>query len=192
MTEVKESKEIEVKKKEKTEVEEKEGKKSRELSLRRESPFSLFQQMDRLFDDLNRNFFDDWFWPFRTRRRRPLSLVITENEPLFRTPLSNITEDENNYNITAEIPGLDKQDIEITIKDNTLEIKGEVKEEKKEEKEGELIRRECYASSYYRAFSLPENIDADNIEANLEKGILTVKIPKVEPPEPEKKKIEVK
>ena len=73
-----------------------------------------------------------------------------------------------------------------------MEIKGEHKEEKKEEKEGQLVRREYHSSSYYRAFNLPENIDEDKIDANLEKGILTVKIPKVTPPEPEKKKIEIK
>ena len=67
-----------------------------------------------------------------------------------------------------------------------------MKEETKEEKEGELIRKEYHSASYYRAFSLPEHIDDSNIEANLEKGILTVKIPKVEPVEPEKKKIEIK
>ena len=147
--------------------------------------------MDRLFEDLNRNFMDDWIWPFGSRRR-PLSLVISENEPMFRTPLANINEDEKNFMVSAELPGLDKSDIEITVHDGNLEIKGEIKEEKKEEKEGELIRREYHSSSYYRAFSLPENIDEDNIEANLEKGILTIKIPKVEPVVPEKKKIDIK
>ena len=187
-----EEKKIEVKKQDKSEEEKQEDQKSREIAVRRESPFSLFQQMDRLFDDLQKNFFDDMYWPFGWRRRRPLSLVIREDEPIFRTPLANITEDEKFYNITAELPGLDKGDIEITIQDNNLEIKGELKEEKKEEKEGELIRREYHSSSYYRAFSLPENIDADKIEANLDKGLLTVKLPKVEPPEPFKKKIEIK
>jgi HSP20 family protein len=119
-------------------------------------------------------------------------LIIRESEPIFRTPLANITEDEGFFNINAELPGLDKGDIEISIQDGNLEIKGEVKEEKKEEKEGELVRREFRSSSYYRCFTLPENIDEDKIDANLEKGILTVKIPKVEPKEPEKKKIEIK
>jgi len=72
-----------------------------------------------------------------------------------------------------------------------LEIKGEQKEEIKEEKEG-YVRREFSSASYYRAFSLPENIDEDAIDANLEKGILTVKIPKKEFEKKEKKKIEIK
>ena len=181
-----------MKKQEKTEEEKQEDQKSRELSVRRESPFSLFQQMDRLFDDLQKNFWNDTYWPFGWRRSRPLSLVIKEDEPIFRTPLANITEDDNFYNITAELPGMDKADLEITIQEGKLEIKGEQKEETTEEKEGELIRREYHSSSYYRAFTLPENIDENAIEANLDKGLLKIKLPKVEPPEPVKKKIEIK
>ena len=166
---------------------EKDEQKSRELSIRRESPFSLFQEMDRMFNDLWRNF-DESFWPFRKRRYEPLRW---EEVPIFRTPLSNITEDERNYNISAELPGLSKGDIEITFRDGILEIKGEQKEEKKEQKEG-FVRREFSSASYYRAFSLPENIDDEAIDANLEKGILKVKIPKKEPKKVEMKKIEVK
>ena len=179
---------IEITKKEKQE-ESKEGKKSRELTVRRENPFSLFQEMDRMFD----SFFNDDFWPFSwTRRRRPLGLLIREDEPIFRTPLSNITETEDAFEISAELPGMDKSDIQLTITENKLEIKGEQKEEKKEEKEGEYVRRECRSTSFYRAFNLPENIDENSIDANLEKGVLKVKIPKVEPPKPEKKQIEIK
>ncbi len=181
---------VEIKKKENEGK--KDDKKSHELSMRRENPFSLFQEMDKLFDDVSRAFFDDR-WPFDSRRRRPFGLVIREDEPMFRTPLANISETKDNFMISAELPGMDKGDLEITIHDGMLEIKGEHKEEMKEEgKKGELIRREYRSSSYYRAFNLPEYIDENKIEANLEKGILSVKIPKVEPPKPEKKKIEIK
>jgi len=183
---------IEVKKKGKSNEEKKEDKKTREITVRRESPFSLFQEMDQMFNEMQRNFFDDWNWPFSRQRTRPFSLIRREDEPIFRTPLVNITEDDKSFAITAELPGLDKGDIEITIQDGMLEIKGEVKEEKKEEKDGELVRREYRSSSYFRAFSLPDNIDEDNIDANLDKGVLILKIPKVEPVEPEKKKIEIK
>lgn len=166
---------------------EKNEKKSHELVVRRESPFSLFQEMDRMFDNLWRGF-DDYFWPFRRRRYEPIKW---EDLPVYRTPLSNIVEDDEKYSITAELPGLDKGDIEITFHDGMLEIKGEQKEERKEEKEG-YVRREYSSSSYYRAFSLPENIDEETIDASLEKGLLNVKIPKKEPEKKEKKKIEVK
>jgi len=179
---------IEVTKKE-TQEEAKEGKRSRELTVRRENPFSLFQEMDRMFE----NFFNDDFWPFGwTRRRRPFGLIVREDEPIFRTPLSNITETDNAFEISAELPGMDKSDIQLTITNNMLEIRGEQQEEKKEEKEGEYVRRECRSTSFYRAFNLPENIDENSIDANLDKGVLKVTIPKVEPPKPEKKQIEIK
>lgn len=160
---------------------------AREITIRRDSPFSLFQEMDRFFDDM----FNDTWWPFSRRAQRPLSLLIRESEPRFRTPLANIHETETEFNITAELPGINKGDIELTIQDGVLEIKGESEEEKKEEKEGQLIRREYRSSKYYRAFNLPEHIDDNKIEANLEKGILNITIPKVEPKEPEKKKITI-
>jgi HSP20 family protein len=180
---------IEITKKEGKE-ETKEGKKSRELAVRRENPFSIFQEMDRMFD----NFFnDDVWWPFGySRRRRPFSLVIRDDEPIFRTPLSNITETDKTYEISAELPGMDKSNIQLTITDNMLEIKGEQKEEKKEEKEGQYVRRESRSTSFYRAFNLPDNIDENGIDANLDKGVLKVTIPKVEPAKPEKKQIEIK
>ncbi len=182
---------IEVKK-ETTQNKNKEESKTHELSVRREHPFSLFQEMDRFFDDLSRNFFNDWYWPFGGRRKPGLSIVFSDNEPIFRTPLANIKADDNFFNITAELPGLEKGDLEITIQDGNLEIKGEVKEESKEEKDGQLIRREYHSSKYYRCFNLPENINEDKIEAKLDKGLLTVKIPKIEPSMPEKKKIDIK
>ena len=162
-------------------------KKSRELAIRRESPFSLFQEMDRMFDNLWRSF-DESFWPFSRRRHEPLKW---EELPFYRTPLSNIVEEEKSYNITAELPGLDKGDLTITFHDGMLEIKGEQKQEKKEEKKG-FVRREFSSASYYRAFSLPENIDSEAIDAKLDKGILKITIPKKEPEKIEKKKIEVK
>jgi HSP20 family protein len=180
------SEKIEIKKG-KDHKKEKDEKKRHEIAVRRESPFSLFQEMDRMFDNLWRDF-DESFWPFRTRRYKPIKW---ENLPVYRTPLSNITEDEDSYKISAELPGLDKADIEITFHDGMLEIKGEQKEEKKEEKEG-FVRREFSSASYYRAFSLPENIDVDAIDAGLEKGILNLKIPKKEPEIKEKKRIKIK
>jgi HSP20 family protein len=179
--------EIEIKSKEDTQDVVKADKKSRELTVRRESPFYLFQEMDRWFDDV----FNDFLWPVNRRRPNPFNLVVRDIEPIFRTPLTNIHEAEDHFDITAELPGINKGDIELTIQDGKLEIKGESKEETNEEIEGQSVRREFRSSKYYRAFNLPEYIDEDNIEANLEKGMLKIRIPKVKPPEPTRKKIEV-
>ncbi|MEJ2277629.1 MAG: Hsp20/alpha crystallin family protein [Candidatus Lokiarchaeota archaeon] len=172
---------IDVKKKEGKEPKKAEDEKSRELSVRRGNPFSLFQEIDKMFDDFWR---EDSMWPIR--RRKPIKW---DEIPYFRTPLTNITETDKSFDISAEIPGLDKGDIEITLQEGTLEIKGEQKQEKEEKKEG-YVRREYSSASYYRAFELPDNIEKDDIEANLEKGILKISIPKKKP-EP-KKKIDIK
>jgi HSP20 family protein len=166
-----------------------EEEKSRELSIRRDNPFSLFQEVDKMFDEMTRNF-SDWFAPSRFPRFG--DLMKREEGPLFRTPLTNIKESDGEFEISAEMPGLDKGDIEVSLHDGLLEIKGEVEQEEKEEEEGEVVRSEYRSSRYYRAFTLPENIDEDEIDANLDKGVLTVKVPKKEPEPVEKKKIEVK
>ncbi len=180
-------KKIEVKKEKKEKDE-----KSRELALRREKPYSLFQELDNYFNEMAHGFFDDWFVPFRFRKTQPYSLSLLEKEPFFRTPLANITEDDKSFNIQAELPGLDKENITISIHDYNLEIKGEKREEKKEEKEGEFVRKEYHSTSYHRIFNLPENIDEDGIDADLDKGVLKIRIAKKEPEKKERKIIDIK
>lgn len=137
-------------------------------------------------------FFEDLWKPFRLFDYEPFSLSVFDEDPFFRTPLANITEDEKAYHLQAELPGLDKGDLEVTIHDGMLEIKGEKKEEHEEKGEEGYVRREYSSSSYYRNFELPENVDEDLIDATLEKGVLKLKMPKRELEEKEKKKIEVK
>jgi HSP20 family protein len=163
--------------------------KLKELAIRRSYPFPLFQHMDRIFDKMTRDF-DRSFWrPFSIRHFDRPEVDI---EPIFRTPLANVSEDDTAYSIAAELPGLEKGDIEITMHEGKLEIKGE-KKEKHEEKKGNLVRKEFSSSSYSRVFQLPDNADQDaDIDATLEKGILNIKIPKKEQEPKEKKKIEIK
>ena len=123
-----EKEEIEIISKEETPEETKDDEKTREITVRRESPFSLFQEMDRWFDDV----FEDFLWPFNRRRSNPFHLTVRDIEPIFRTPLTNIKETEDHFDITTELPGINKGDIELTIQDGKLEIRGETKEEKTE------------------------------------------------------------
>ncbi|MFX1295928.1 MAG: Hsp20/alpha crystallin family protein [Promethearchaeota archaeon] len=199
MSEVKEDKKIEIKKEEHSESKEeitteetpKDEKKEGQIELRRiYRPLSTFRGIDRFFNDITR-WFDDMFWrPFRWDFE-PFSLKLFDEDDFFRTPLSNITEDDEGYHLTAELPGLDKGDLEIKIHDGTLEIKGEKKEEHEEKKDG-YVRKEYNSSSYYRTFKLPENVDDDKIDATLDKGVLKLELPKRELEGKEIKKIEVK
>ena len=159
--------------------------KSREIAIRRENPFSLFENMDRHFQELEKSF-DDYFWGSSK------TIIPKRSELFYRTPLTNISEDEKCYKVVAEVPGLDKKEIDISFRNGLLEIKGESKEESKEEdKEGKIVRREYKSSSYYRAFTLPENADEKGIVASLDKGILTVTLPKKAIEPKEKRKIEI-
>lgn len=153
---------------------------SKELQTRRERPFSLFQEMDNMM----RRFEESLWRPFK-------SSMPTFNESLIRTPLANVKEDEKNFKIDLEVPGLDKQDINISYHKGLLEINGEAKESIEEEDE-DVVRREYHSSKFYRAFNLPENIQEDKIDAELDKGVLKINVPKKKVKEEEKKQIKIK
>jgi HSP20 family protein len=104
-------------------------------------------------------------------------------------PLVNVTEDKDNYFVRAELPGLKAEELNIAITANNLTISGE----RKIPSEGDNVRyhrREREAGSFNRIIALPRDVEADNVEAGLVDGILTVTIPKAEVAKP--KQITVK
>ena len=94
-----------------------------------------------------------------------------ESSTIFTKPEFNVYENEKNFVIEAAVPGMDKKDFNIELKDNVLEISSEreAKEEKKDEKY--FYKGFCYGS-FKKSYSLPENIDKDKINAGYENGIL--------------------
>lgn len=104
------------------------------------------------------------------------------------TPSVDIYETESDLVLTAEVPGIDENDVEIKIEDNTLTIKGDRNFEK-ETKEENYHRIERSYGSFYRSFTLPRNIDQDKIKAENENGILKVIMPKKPELKPKKVKI---
>ena len=105
-------------------------------------------------------------------------------------PATEVREDEKNYVIAAELPGLKKDDIEIGVADGVLTIKAEKKAEEKRE-EGNVHYSERRYGTYRRDFRLGENVDLDNIKADFTDGVLTVTLPKAEPAQPETRKISI-
>lgn len=104
-------------------------------------------------------------------------------------PLVNVTEDIDTYFVRAELPGLKAEDLNIAVTGNNLTISGE----RKIPSEGDNVRyhrREREAGSFNRIIALPRDVDADNVEAVLVDGVLTVTIPKAEVAKP--KQITVK
>lgn len=96
-----------------------------------------------------------------------------------RLPSLDVINRDSEVLIKAEVPGFDKKDINITIADGILTIKGQSSKESKEEK-GDYYRREISSSSIARSVSLPTNVDDSKIIANLKNGILEIKLPKSE------------
>lgn len=151
------------------------------------SPFeTLRREIDRLFDD---------FHPFDWRLPSARSMFRFE-VPRLRaewqvTPAMDLVEKEKEYEITVELPGIDEKDIEIKLANRTLTIRGE-KTEEKEEREKDYHLSERRYGSFQRSFLLPEGVDADKIEANFVKGILSVTLPKTAEAQQAEKKITVK
>ena len=101
----------------------------------------------------------------------------------------DVIENDQEYIVKASVAGFDPEKTEITYDDNTLSIKGEVTEENKESEEGKYHIRERSFGSFYRSISMPGVIDAEQISAETDNGILVVHLPKK--PETQPKKIAV-
>ncbi|EDM23211.1 Hsp20/alpha crystallin family protein [Caminibacter mediatlanticus TB-2] len=137
------------------------------------------------------------FDPFRELQdiERRIGAVLSANKPTAPvkvesfTPAVNERVDEKGYYLEIDLPGVKKEDIDISVNDGVLVISGERKLEKKEEKPN-YTRIESFFGRFERAFKLPADADLDNIEAKYEDGVLKVFIPKKQ--KPAGKKIEVK
>ncbi len=136
---------------------------------------SLQERINRLFDDT-------------------LRAASEGDEELMRgawAPAVDIHETGEGFVVTADLPGVKREDIEIDLKDNTLTIKGEKKFEEKVPKEN-YIRIERSYGKFVRSFSLPNNIDPGKISAAFKDGTLVLDIPKKEEAKPRQITIDVK
>ena len=106
-------------------------------------------------------------------------------------PKVNVYEYEDRIGIIAEIPGLDKSQLNVEVEDGTLTISGD-KHGVWEEEGAKVIRRELKASSFKRSFTLGELLDGDNIKANFKDGVLSISVPKTEPEKPKKTFVKIK
>ena len=100
-------------------------------------------------------------------------------------PKVNVYEYDDKVGIVAEIPGLDKKQLNVEVEEGILTISGE-KHNTFEDDGAKVLRRELKQSSFKRSFELGEQLDGDNIDARFKDGVLTVSIPKIEPEKPKK------
>jgi HSP20 family protein len=98
-------------------------------------------------------------------------------------PETDMSETEEAFLLTVDLPGLSKKDIQVSYKDHRLTISGERKQESKEE-EKDYIRQERYIGKFTRSFTLPGEIKEDKIKASFKDGVLSITVPKVEAKKP--------
>ena len=89
----------------------------------------------------------------------------------------DVSEDDDKFEIAAEVPGVDEKDISLTIKDDRLTLKGEKKTERKEEKKNFYMKERSYGS-FVRSFQLPDSVKADKVRAKFANGVVTIEMPK--------------
>ncbi len=100
-------------------------------------------------------------------------------------PKVNVYEYDDKVGIVAEIPGLNKKQLDVEVEDGVLTISGD-KHSTFEDEGAKVLRRELKQSSFKRSFELGEQLDGENIDANFKDGVLSVSIPKIEPEKPKK------
>ena len=149
-------------------------------------PFeNLKQEVDRLFDE-----FDSGFW--RTPFRRSLFGFETPRaRAMVAAPATDVTEKDGAYDIAVELPGMEEKDIDVSVANGMLTIKGEKKQEKEEKRKDYYLSERRYGS-FERTFGLPDGVDTDKIAANFKKGVLTITLPKTPEAQKQEKKIAVK
>ena len=162
-------------------AEKEKAKETRELAPWR--PFSDLTRWERDMERMMDDFFD--------RRMRPWwpERWLRTEEMMTHAPAMDIFQDKDDIVVKAELPGMEKDDIEVNLTDHTVTIKGEEKQEKEIKKE-HYYRSERSYGGFVRTLQLPADVQADKIKASFKNGVLEVRLPKTE--EAKTKEIKVK
>ncbi|MCB1334939.1 MAG: Hsp20/alpha crystallin family protein [Roseivivax sp.] len=144
---------------------------------------SLRNEIDRLFDDFGAGLMQ------HPLSRRMQALLPAGGDWAVR-PATEFVECDGEYRITAELPGMSVEDIDIKLSDGTITIRGHKSEEKKEEKEDYLVSERRYGE-FQRSLTLPSGVDADAVKADFSNGVLTVTLPKTREAKQKERKVEV-
>jgi HSP20 family protein len=130
-----------------------------------------FEEMDRLFDSfLSRN----WLSPFNYSWPRKQMFQSSLNTKI---PTVDVIDRDNEIVVKCEIPGVDKKDLEVTMTDNSITIKGNTRKEEKEEK-GDYYYREISSGSFSRTVSLPCDVNSSDTKSSFKDGVLELTVPK--------------
>jgi len=133
---------------------------------------SPFDEIDRMFDHyFRRGFMRPWRfeWPS----------IPEISLPEMKVPKVDVVDRENEVLVKAEVPGVEKKDLDISVSDNSVTIKGSTRHEEKEEK-GDYCRQEITTGSFSRTVALPADVDGAKAKASFKDGMLELTLPKVE------------
>ncbi|MFW6367435.1 MAG: Hsp20/alpha crystallin family protein [bacterium] len=144
-----------------------------------QSPLSLREEMNRLFDD----FLAGW--------DRPLAASVPAELEREFIPSVDVNDQDGELKITAELPGMTEDDVNVEVDDDVVTISGEKKKEEEDEEGGRYWRESAYGS-FVRQIPLPADADVDNVDAQLKNGRLTVKVPKTGEEKSRARRIDVK
>lgn len=150
------------------------------MSLVKYEPLNLLNRMQSQLNE------------FFHRNDADFPSLFDEGQMLIGTewmPRIDVKEDDAQYTVTADIPGVDPKDINVTMENGMLCIKGERRSEK-EEKKRNYHRKECVMGSFERSFRMPDTADSNRISAKGKNGVLTIQIGKKEVAKPKTIKIE--
>jgi HSP20 family protein len=147
---------------------------------------SFRSEMDRLFDRFSGSF----GFP-SLRRMFDIDQPLRQGAFGFAAPAIDMSEDDKAYRITAELPGLEAKDVDVSVTGDMLVLKGEKRQESEQKDKNYHFSERSYGS-FQRAFELPASVDRDKISADFSKGILTIDMPKTAEAQKQPQKIEVR
>jgi HSP20 family protein len=134
-----------------------------------------FEEMERMFEQFMGR---SWMRPFGLEN--PLWSEMVRSMDV-RAPSVDVIDREEEVVVRAEIPGVDKENLEVSLSDDRLTIKGSTRQEKEEKEAGEYTRREMSRGSFTRVVTLPANVDGEKAKASFKDGVLEMTLPKLKP-----------
>lgn len=143
--------------------------------------FPSFEDMENRMSRFMERAFTDPFNAFNA----------TLTEPVGWIPAMDIVETAKELTVTAELPGIDQKDIDISVEDGVLTVRGEKNDEREHEDKKVYLYERSYGS-FQRAFALPNNVDAAKIAAEFDKGVLKIHLPKDGEAKPKGRKVDIK
>lgn len=166
-----------------------EKKKSESTGIKTVTPIKPFWRRSLIGNEIDQMFRDFWKGP-RFSFGWPAELVSGDGDLVSLTPKIEIYEDKNDVVVKAELPGINKEDLEVTLQENVLTIKGEKKTKEEEKKKGYHYSEVSYGS-FERSLEIPQKVAPDKTKASFKDGILEIRFEMSEEAKQNRVKIKV-